>query len=306
MKISNYDEYDYDYSKYWENRGYEDKAERNYLEKVLKNVRGDWFIDIGGSYGRNLDLYYERFKHPVIIDYSLQTLQKNYVEIMERFPNTTLIAANAYFLPFRDNSFDGGLMVRVLHHIENTQRYFKEVSRILTPGSLYIQEFANKLHFKAIVRNKLKLNFSFFNQKPYQQPTHGNFEGTKGESTLFYNFHPKYIKKQMKENGFNIIDRQGVSFLRVPILKKVLGEKILIKTESILQKFFKGIYFTPSIFYTSYKAGTLIPESAETLTDILVCPHCKADLRIESKKAVCTKCMMNFNKEGNIWDFRVQ
>ena len=72
-------------------------------------------------------------------------------------------------MPFKDNSFDGGLMVRVLHHIEKPKTYIKEVSRILNNNSTYVQEYANKVHIKAAIKSVFKLNFDIF-QKNHNQP----------------------------------------------------------------------------------------------------------------------------------------
>jgi len=117
IEVSNYDFFDYDYAQYWKVRQYEDQAEKHVLEQIFKDKNGKWFVDIGGSYGRLTPTYYNSYTNPILLDYSLKTLQKNYSVIKKQFPNVELIAANAYHMPFKDNVFDGGLMVRVLHHI---------------------------------------------------------------------------------------------------------------------------------------------------------------------------------------------
>ncbi len=303
MKISNYDEYKYDYKTYWNNREYENEAERIYLKKAFKSSKGRWFIDIGGSFGRNLDLYYNKYSYPVIVDYSILTLQNNYKEITSKYPHTVLIAANAYHLPFKSNSFDGGLMVRVLHHIERSPEYFKEVSRILSKGGIYIQEFANKFHIKATLRALLKGKLNYFNHEPYQQPA-GNFEGTKGEATTFLNYSPKYIKKALELNHMGIASQQGVSFFRVPILKRIIPTKLLLTLEKILQTISKGIYFTPSVFFKAV-SGKVEMDKYDTLYEILACPKCKSSLRFKNEIAKCDKCNNTYRKENNIWDFRI-
>ncbi|HRI05616.1 MAG TPA: methyltransferase domain-containing protein [Candidatus Dojkabacteria bacterium] len=304
MKISNYDEYGYDYKTYWNNRDYEDHAEKVFLKKELKNRKGNWFIDIGGSFGRNLPVYYSQFDNPVIIDYSLETLQKNNDGIKKDYPNTHLIAANAYNLPFKDKTFDGGVMIRVLHHIESPDQYFKEISRAMNGKATYIQEIANKVHFKANIRNMLIGNRSFFTEEPYQQPSQGNFEGTEGESTIFLNFHPNHIKKLLNENGFKIIRLQGVSFFRIPFIKKFFPISVLTAAETLTQKLFRGKYFAPSIFISTTKDDAQ-DKSPNKLEDILVCPICKGDLKFSKETATCTSCNKTFEKKKNIWDFRV-
>ena len=130
-KVTDYDFFGYDYANYWSNRRYENEAEKILLTKIFSSKNGNWFLDIGGSYGRLSSTYYKKYTNPIILDYSLQTLVKNKDILKTKYPNIQLIAANAYKLPFKDNTFDGALMVRVLHHIEKPSTYFEETSKSL-------------------------------------------------------------------------------------------------------------------------------------------------------------------------------
>jgi len=306
-KIANYDTLNYDYRKYWENREYENKSEFIALESLLKQYNGKWFIDIGGSYGRLASTYYDKYTNPVIIDYSLKTLQNNYQYIKDNYPNTVLIAANAYNLPFKDNTFDGGLMVRVLHHIDRPIEYFKEAHRVFSNNSIYIQEYANKRHLKAILIALITLDFTVFNKQPYQQPTKENYEGArKGSYVPFLNYHPEWIKETLRESGYIIAEEKGTSFLRLNVFKKVLGIKLLLLLEKVFQKLFSWSYISPSIFVKSIvKKGNLKTSKNTTLEEILACPLCKGFLRIEKNSAHCKECDRKFPKNRNIWDFRI-
>ncbi len=44
------------------------------------------------------------------------------------------VCCDAQIMPFRDNSFEGAVMLDVLHHIEHPVRFFKEAARVLKPG----------------------------------------------------------------------------------------------------------------------------------------------------------------------------
>lgn len=241
-KIADYDTINYNYKKYWNSRKYEDGAERIVLEKFLKDESGDWFIDIGGSYGRLTSKYYKKYKNCIILDYSIKTLQNNYKYIKQNFPNTLLIAANAYNLPFKNNTFDGGMMIRVLHHIERPTEYLNEVYRILNNNSIYIQEYANKRHIKAIISGILRLDFSVFDKEPYQQPTKQNYEGArKGSYVPFLNYHPSWIKDIMQNTGFVILSTRGCSFFRINIFKKIFSTQVLLFLKRLLSNCFLGV-----------------------------------------------------------------
>lgn len=307
MKISNYDKFEYDYSTYWKNRNYEHFAEVISLKTLLKNMRGDWFLDVGGSYGRHLPTYSNNFKHCVIVDYSLNTLINNRERIGSKFPNTHLIAANAYFLPFKKNVFDGAVMVRVLHHIQEPRLYLKELTHTLKNDAQYIQEFANKMHLKAILKHTIKGDLKFFNPLPYQQPTTGKPEGSTGEESIFLNYHPSNIKKLLHEEGFFKTKQINASFFRLPLLKRLIPFKLLIFLETISQRIFSWTNIAPSIFYKlKLKKNTEINPEIDELEDTLVCPRCKGDLIFKKEECNCPKCKTSFEKVVGIWDFRTQ
>jgi len=308
IEVSNYDFFDYDYAQYWKVRKYEDSAEKHVLEKIFKNKKGKWFVDIGGSYGRLTPTYYNSYTNPILLDYSLKTLQKNYSIIKKLFPHVEMIAANAYHMPFRDDVFDGGLMVRVLHHISEPTVYFNELKRIMHTDSSYVQEFANKVNLKASLRAVFHFNFKFFSKEPYQQPTSKNFEGTEsGQEAIFFNYHPSFVSSALKNIGFDIQNKYGCSYLRFQALKKILGDNNMLKMEYFLQKRLKATNISPSIIFETKlhesKSKTKI-EPGE-LRDILVCPKCLGKLAFKDSTADCKSCNKTYVKEDNIWDFRI-
>ena len=76
------------------------------------------------------------------------------------------------------------------------------------------------------------------------------------------------------------------------------------------EKIFQNIlYFSnipPSIvFETELKKSKTKVVEHENLEDILACPNCKGDLKIDGDKATCKKCKKEYKKEDNVWDFRV-
>lgn len=309
IEVSEYDKFDYDYSTYWTQRVYENLAEKNVLNKIFSKENGKWFLDIGGSYGRLASTYAEDYKNPVIVDYSLKTLQKNKEIVTSKYPNIILIAANAYHLPFKKNVFDAALMVRVLHHIKEPEKYYKELREILKNDSLYVQEFANKIHIKATLRALFKLDFAFFNKEVYEQPIGENLEGSKEkEKDIFLNYHPKHIREMLSLQGFNIKKRFGCSFLRSPFIKKLINQNTMIFFEKFLQNTLSWTNIPPSIIFESklQKKKEEKPQEREELKDILACPKCKSSLEFEnSKTASCTGCSNKYFEKDGIWDFRI-
>jgi ubiquinone/menaquinone biosynthesis C-methylase UbiE len=307
--ISEYDKLDYDYSSYWTQRVYENLAEKNILNKIFSGKRGEWFLDVGGSYGRLTSTYATHYKNPIIIDYSLKTLQRNRDLVKSKYPNVELIAANAYKMPFKQGVFDGALMVRVLHHIEKPAKYLEEARRVLKNNSYYIQEFANKVHIKAKMRAIFKFNFDFFSKKPYEQPIGTHLEGSqKEEGGIFLNYHPKYIQDLLESFNFDIKRKYGSSFLRSPIIKKLIGTELMLFLEKLMQNTLSWTNIPPSIFLeTQLKKRDTKERDFKKLKEILACPSCKKDLTFESDNlASCKNCSTTFSKKEGVWDFRVK
>jgi ubiquinone/menaquinone biosynthesis C-methylase UbiE len=306
-KISNYDEFDYDYKSYWESRDYEDRAEKLVLERYLAGIKTPFFLDIGGSFGRNLEAYCPLCETPIILDYSIKTLQKNKASIKKKCPKTELLAANAYYLPFKEEAIGASMMIRVLHHIENQKGLFEEIDRVTKKGGFFILEYANKIHLKARLKWLIKGKFHNFSTSPYQQPSQGNFEGaTEGEDAIFLNYHPRFIKKLLEKNGFKVLKSTNCSFFRIGILKRFVPIAILMFFEKLSQTFFSWKNIAPSIIVKAKKETEGIEKKEyKNFEEILCCPKCKGDLKIEKNKALCKQCNKIYKQEDGIWDFRV-
>ncbi|WKZ31506.1 MAG: class I SAM-dependent methyltransferase [Candidatus Dojkabacteria bacterium] len=307
--VAEYDKYNYDYKEYWQGREYENLAEDSALSRLLKKVRGKRIVDIGGSYGRLLPIYYDKFEQPVILDYSLNTLLKYEKGILEKYPNTKLVAANVYHLPFRENSFDGALMVRVLHHVNDPEIYYEELAEIMADKGIYVQEFANKIHLKARLKWMLKGQFKMLGEEPYEQPTQESFEGSdkaKKDGGIFMNFHPNHIKEMLRDVDFKIVGKSSSSFLRVPKLKKMLPLSMMMGLEKAAQLIIGGTNIAPSVFYKARMEKEAEKNNLEkSFNEILVCPECKGELQFELDQARCSKCGMEYKKHSTVWDFRV-
>ncbi len=294
-QISDYDKYQYDYTKYWQDdvveRSYENKAEEIALKKLLPE-KCNWFCDLGAGFGRLFPIYKNRARNIILADYSLEGLKK----FQPDNQNVYRIALNAYYLPFKDHSLDCVMSVRLIHHIEEPGTFFHELGRVTASGGNLTLEFANKKHFLAKMRYLLgKRSIHPFSEEPEKQ----------GDD-IFYNFHPKHIAKLLRENGFRIRKNLSVSNFRYQAFKK-LPIKILLGLENISQFLLSPVDFGPSIFLKAQK-NTPYPLPTipyPLLTDILVCPKCKGDLNFGKNKVDCLKCGLGFPILDGIYDFRV-
>jgi len=284
---------DYEGSNYrtafWEGRGreYEDLVERIALRRLLPPV-GERIIDIGGGFGRLVDLY-RGYKEIVLMDYSRSLLE----EAQQRLgtDSITYVAANLYEMPFVAGAFHAAVMVRVLHHLSDVPGALQAIHRILQPGSPFILEYANKRHLKAIIRYLLRRQ----QHNPFQ---HDPWEFAE----LHFNFHPTYIERCLTDAGFHIERQLCVSHFRIPFLKRLVPAPILAKVDGWLQQPTAWLKLTPSIFVYTRALGE---EAAPPSSSIFCCPRCgNSSLTQETTTLHCTVCGARWSMAGGIYDFR--
>ncbi len=295
--ISNYDlNEDYLYKDFWKGREYEHKAEMMLIARILKRfvyfkkTKKQMILDLGGSFGRLADLYASRFKYSIIGDYSMQELEEAKKRLFARYSKLYLIGLNAYKMPFKDNSIDVVLSVRLAHHIRYLDILAQEVYRILKPGGILILEAAHKNHLKAILRAIIKRELSFFRKNiikvkhdPHQAQV---IKEIAGQIPIMYNFSAKFVINTFVSKGFKIRAAYPCSFFRLPLLKKIVPLPVLLGLERFLQHL-SFLKITPSLFYVFYKPigakvrvadGKVSQQSKVTtkqckdLKDILQCP----------------------------------
>ena len=146
---------DYEGSRYrtdfWEgqNRSYEDAVERVAMQKMLP-PSGHRLIEIGGGFGRLVDLY-QGYRQIVLTDYARTQLEEAQ-DYLGHDPRILYVVADVYNLPFVDNLFDTLTMVRVMHHLVDVPAALAEIYRVVMPYGTTVVEHASKFHLKSLLR----------------------------------------------------------------------------------------------------------------------------------------------------------
>ena len=220
-------------------REYEHLAEMLALNKLL-NEKGSNIIDLGAGFGRLLEAYVNKYnKEVVLYDYADNLLEEARKTIeKEKHKHVKTIKGDLRKLPFDNNSFDAAIMVRVLHHIKDVPALLKEINRILKDNSIFIMEYANKRNFLEIIK--------FLINKSKMEPLRRSL--TQRGNSLYFNFHPAYIKDEVIKAGFIIEEKLSVSNFRWGRIKKIIPTKVLLHLEDKLQGPLSKITFGPSIF----------------------------------------------------------
>ncbi len=235
--ITNYNDTEYE-ADFWGSRQYEDLIEKDVLQKLLsKNYNS--FLDLGAGFGRLAPVYKDRSKKATLLDYS-DKLLVSAKEKLGKNKNLNFVQGSFYELPFDNDTFDGGCSVRVMHHVEDPDTFFKELNRVLKKDAEFILEVANKRNWLEIVRKILgkKDALNPFSRTPENRSKKG----------LTYNFHPAYINEKLKKYGFIITTKVDSSLLRAPLLKKLIGQSRLAFIEKLIPFWLRKTAYTPSLY----------------------------------------------------------
>ena len=245
----------YDYPSYWERREYEHESEVIALKALLIKINKiDSIIDIGAGYGRLTPTYLHRGKRITLADPSLKLLS---VAKNEFKNNKKIKYIQSKVETLKDKikakSIDLAIMIRVIHHLDNPEKVFKIVNKLIKPGGYLILEFANKRHGKAIFKEFCKGNLTFL--LDIFPKDMRSTRSIKKNTIPFTTYHPDSVIKMLTDNGFRIIDKRSVSNIRSTKIKKSIPLNSLLTIEELLQKPFSYINFGPSIFLLARKKG---------------------------------------------------
>jgi SAM-dependent methyltransferase len=276
-------------TEFWRGREYEDAVERIALTKVLP-ARGTRVVEIGAGFGRLADLY-RGYEQVILLDYARSMLQ-DAVARLGKDPKFIFVAADLYNLPFADNALDTALTIRVLHHVADVPKAFAQVARVVRPRGMYLTDFANKKHLKAIAKYYLGRSGAMnpFSDEPYEFVK------------LNFDYHPSYIRNNLENVGFQIRDTLAVSTFRVGALKRVVPTSVLVSCDDALQRPTARLAIAPSILYRAenFKSG-----DARVNEALWRCVKCGAEkMRVNGTAMQCRECNAEFFQRDGIWEMK--
>lgn len=277
-------------TRFWEGTGrdYEDQVERIALRRLMP-PKGGTLIDIGAGFGR-LAQEYEGYERVILFDFSRTLLREAQAHLGDD-PRFLYVAGNWYQMPFVTGLFDTMVQVRTIHHAADVPALFSELARIAAPQGRYILEFANKQNLKAILRYALRRQeWSPFDPLPVEFVA------------LNYDFHPRWMRQQLRLAGFTPLRRLAVSHFRLALLKRLVPTSILARLDGLLQPSGRWLQWTPSIFVASRHPSSNERAAAD---ELFACPACGATLPQPVDDALhCPQCRRIWRVENGLYDFK--
>ncbi len=238
-----------DYAAFWADgkRDYEDAAERIALRRLTRQWSGTC-LEIGAGYGRLVDVYAPRCSRVVLTDFAAPLLAQAEARVRQLgLDHVSCRRVNLYELDAAGWLFDNAVCVRVLHHVESVPDFFRQVNYVLRDNGSFVLEYANKRNLLEVLRWLLRRpNLHPFSHRPSAR-----------KQNVYYNFHPAYIKEMLRRNGFEIEAELAVSIFRLPLLKRLVGQKRLAALEGPLQRLLGPLHPAPSVFVRARKVRSL-------------------------------------------------
>ena len=284
---------------FWEgrNREYEDRVERIAMKRLLPS-KGGRLLELGAGFGRLTNLY-TGFKQVVLVDYDLAHLA--YARDRYGHDGYLYVAADIYHLPFAPGQFDAATMVRTLHHMGDPLAALQQSRMALRRDGAFILEYANKRNLRAIVRwlSRGRIGQSRWGTVSFNPFRHEVVEF----DSNYYGFHPRSVLEMLSEAGFRPRRQLAVSYLRAPILKRLLPLGILVRLDALLQLTGGWWPLSPSEFLRTMATGDDLPSP---LGAFWRCPACGGmRLQEESEAVRCHDCGHSWPIRNGIYDFRL-
>ena len=280
---------DIDYKEFWTEypRKKLDELEHNIIRSLLP-ASGHRIIDIGCGFGRLSNCYLDRFDQIVLLDGSMTLLRQARERLSER---ATFIAADATHIPFDNSSFDCALMIRVFHHLSDSQASLLELNRILGNNGSLVFNYCNKLSLrqfkKWLAGQSSEIPLSL---KPA------------GIGTAFIAHHPRYVELAIKNAQFT-----DIKYLGAGVMDKFAGklgglENWLPSGESVAP-LLGALKLAPWINCKAVAHGKDL-DRHKTVEELLVCPSCHGGLQKTQAAYECDTCEKSYPITENIIDFR--
>lgn len=145
---------------------------------------------------------------------------------------------------FKDNYFDLIFCDNVLEHVENPTLFYKEISRVLKEGGVFISKTPNKYHYMPIIARLTPISFhKFYNKlrgREYEDtfPTFYKANSKRAykkfarESNLqfisakFFSGRPEYLRVFFISYIFGIIYERVVNFFKIDFFKTIIISKM--------------------------------------------------------------------------------
>ena len=285
-----------DFQKLWTGREKVTAVERAILSALLRKTGNRRGLEVGTGNGRLSDIICSTSIEYVGTDINpafLRNLSK-----LSDFRKARLLSSNLYSLPFRDNSFDTVIIIRVFNFLSNPVKALREMARVLIPGGSLIFSYSPRPSI-ATLTDDVKFAIRFQEKKvalknSWKPITFSRRDIARLEPAEIptFSFSGNYVNALLAETNLS-----EVTCLSSGLEDYRLTEHLPLEFFLNLAFSFRRVPWMPTRFILVSKAqgkGNLI----RNFDDIFCCPRCKNPLELgdDTVSIQCNTC--RFHTEG--------
>ncbi len=112
-------------------------VERRYIIKQVGNLQGKTILDVGSGLGEASAFFVSQGAKITALDLSDVMLARLRQIFAKKSLPITLVQGDAAVLPFPDNSFDFVYAENVIHHLQEKEKFFTEIKRVLKADGIF-------------------------------------------------------------------------------------------------------------------------------------------------------------------------
>lgn len=283
----------------------ETEFEVSVLKRMIPNGSA-WSADLGCGYGRLSGILAERSDHTVFVDYSESNIVRARAKFADSSGDYHFILADIGNPPIRDAVLDTVTLIRVFHHFSNPYTYMRNISRCLTDGGSLIMNFDSIDNVSMLIfRLVQKITGDSGGDMGFSEIMPGFFVATHGRRPIYFHTH-RFVRSVTEINSLYPVGKTYYGGLMdaAENYGKITDLAVRVMEYGMMGRHLSR-YIFPNVFLTCRKTGNSCREKRESLQDILICPACRQDLRINSNNAICSGGHTFPIKDGII-DFRLK
>lgn len=114
---------------------------------LAESCKGERILDIGGGTGRTGNALLQRGHEITVLDRNEAIMRFG----QQSYPSLIFIRADAYSLPFRNDSFDEVILEEIIEHFKDQHKVIEEILRVLRPGGQVVLSTPNNHLFRVYI-----------------------------------------------------------------------------------------------------------------------------------------------------------
>jgi ubiquinone/menaquinone biosynthesis C-methylase UbiE len=199
-----------DFTALWRGRDKTTAVERRLVQELFELLPAARILEVGAGEGRITAALAARAARYTAVDRHTEFLKRMRASVPRSVGE---LAANAYRLPFRAESFDGVVMVRLYNFLRDPVDVLTEFHRVLVPGGWVLVSFNPRPSWATLVDD---LRCWLWNQPDAdrlgQTLSHNEVEAVRPSPVPAWTSTTAAVHRRLEESGFELVEERASGF----------------------------------------------------------------------------------------------